>query len=61
MVQSINDMAHFLGQKTIAEAVENEQALDILRELQVDYVQGWALSRPKPLAEVADQLSGLHS
>ncbi|MEM1112710.1 MAG: DUF1631 family protein [Pseudomonadota bacterium] len=60
MVQSINDMAHFLGQKTIAECVENDEALAMLRDLGVDYLQGWALSRPKPLADVAEQLSGLH-
>ncbi len=30
-----------MGLRTIAEAVEDEPALDVLRELGVDYVQGY--------------------
>ena len=47
MVQSMNQIAHALGKKTIAEFVENESTLDILREYGVDYAQGYYLSKPR--------------
>jgi len=37
------------GQKTIAEGVEDEATLALLRELNVDYVQGYHIGRPAPL------------
>jgi len=57
IARSINDLAHFLGQETIAESVENDQIVDKLREIGVDYLQGWGVGRPKLLAEVAQNLS----
>jgi EAL domain-containing protein (putative c-di-GMP-specific phosphodiesterase class I) len=48
MVQSMNQIAHALGKKTIAEFVENEATLDMLRAYGVDYAQGYYLSKPKP-------------
>lgn len=53
MARSINDLAHFLGQETIAESVESEAIIEKLQEIGVDYLQGWGIGRPKPLAEVA--------
>lgn len=53
MARSINDLAHFLGQETIAESVENEAIIAKLQEIGVDYLQGWGIGRPKPLEEVA--------
>jgi diguanylate cyclase (GGDEF)-like protein/PAS domain S-box-containing protein len=49
MVESINQIGHVLGLQTIAEWVENRQTLDILKELGVDYAQGYWLCRPQPL------------
>jgi diguanylate cyclase (GGDEF)-like protein/PAS domain S-box-containing protein len=48
MVQSMNQIAHALGKKTIAEFVENEATLDMLRAYGVDYAQGYYLCKPKP-------------
>lgn len=59
MARSINDLAHFLGQETIAESVENNQIIVKLEELGVDYLQGWGIGRPKPLTEVTADLSSL--
>lgn len=59
MARSINDLAHFLGQETIAESVENEAIIEKLQEIGVDYLQGWGIGRPKPLAEVALDLSSI--
>lgn len=49
MVKSINDMAHALGKRTIAEFVESKAILDILRGIGVDYAQGYYISEPHPL------------
>ena len=59
MARSINDLAHFLGQETIAESVENEDVIDKLRDIGVDYLQGWGVGKPKLLAEVTEDLSSI--
>ncbi|MEX2516657.1 MAG: EAL domain-containing protein [Gammaproteobacteria bacterium] len=51
MVRSINEIGHVMGKKTIAEFVENDEILAILRQLGVDYAQGYGIARPLPLAE----------
>ena len=52
MVQSMNQIAHALGKQTIAEFVENEPTLTILRDFGVDYAQGHYLGRPN--AKISD-------
>ena len=52
LVKSINDIGHVMGKKTIAEFVENEAVLKKLREIGVDYVQGYAVGRPQPLTQM---------
>lgn len=47
-VDAINTIAHTLGKKTVAEFVENEAVLGILRDLRVDYAQGYHLGKPAP-------------
>ena len=59
MARSINDLAHCLGQETIAESVENDEVVGILREIGVDYLQGWGVGRPKPLSDVTAELSSV--
>jgi diguanylate cyclase (GGDEF)-like protein/PAS domain S-box-containing protein len=46
LVQSMIQIAHVMDKVTVAECVENEQTLNILKELGVDYVQGHHLGRP---------------
>ena len=41
-----------MGLETVAEFVESEAILDQLRELGVDYAQGYHLGRPQPLSEL---------
>lgn len=45
-------LAHRLGLKTIAEGVEHESQLLILRSLNCDFAQGHMFSRPLPAEEV---------
>ena len=54
MVKAINDMGHVLGKQTIAEYVENEQILEILKDIGVDYAQGFYAGRPMPILEFFD-------
>ena len=49
MVSTINQIAHSLGLRTIAEFVENEQEIELLKRIGVDYIQGYCVGRPNPL------------
>lgn len=46
MVKAMNDIAHALGKKTIAEFVENEESFKLLTAYGVDFGQGYFLGRP---------------
>jgi len=52
MVRSINEVGHVMGIKTIAEFVENDEILAHLRDIDVDYAQGYGISMPAPLSEM---------
>lgn len=54
MVNAMIELARTLGIKVIAEHVETEQALEMVRALKVDFVQGYAIGRPLPLVARAD-------
>jgi len=47
MVQSINQVGHVMGIHTIAEFAENDEILKILKDIGVDYAQGYGISKPK--------------
>ncbi|NIM28894.1 MAG: EAL domain-containing protein [Gammaproteobacteria bacterium] len=49
MVQSINEVGHLMGMETVAEFVENDEILATLREVGVDYAQGYGICPPRPL------------
>ena len=48
MVRAVVNLARAFGQKTIAEGVENQETLEFLKEVGVDYVQGFHIERPRP-------------
>lgn len=52
IVVSTNHVGHAMGLKTIAEFVENQEILQKLKELGVDYAQGYGLGKPRPIAEI---------
>lgn len=56
MVAAINQIGHTIGAKTIAEFVEDDAALSCLREMKVDYAQGYGLRMPTPLSQLAEEL-----
>ncbi len=47
VVESINQIAHDLAMKTIAEYVETDEILTALRKMGVDYAQGAAIREPR--------------
>lgn len=47
VVKSITEIGHFMGKRIIAERVENEAVLKMLREIGVDYAQGYYLGKPR--------------
>jgi len=47
MVRSITELAHFLGLATIGEFVEDLETMEALREIDMDYAQGFGISRPR--------------
>ncbi len=49
IVKAIVNLAEGFGCQTIAEGVEDESALTVLRDFGVDYVQGFYLGRPTPM------------
>jgi len=49
-VKSIIDISHTLNIKTIAEFVENDELLEVVKKLGADYAQGFAMGRPYVLA-----------
>ena len=49
MVEAINRVGHLLGKKTVAEFAENQEIVNILEELGVDFAQGYGVCRPIPL------------
>lgn len=51
MVKSINEVGHVMGKKIIAEFVEDECILEKLKEIGVDYAQGYAIARPEKFTD----------
>ncbi|NVK44456.1 MAG: EAL domain-containing protein [Oceanospirillaceae bacterium] len=56
IVQAINHAAQALQKATIAEFVEQAEAIAVLRHIGVDYIQGYALHRPEPLEQLLVRL-----
>jgi len=48
MVKSVNLLATLLGKKTVAEWIENNETAQIVKELGIEYGQGFYLGEPKP-------------
>ncbi len=53
IVASMNEIAHFLRLETTAEYVENNEIHDLLKEIGVDYAQGWGIEKPKLLIDLS--------
>jgi len=52
MVRSLHSISKLMNIKTVAEYVENDQILAILQQIGVDYIQGYAISKPLPIEQI---------
>jgi diguanylate cyclase (GGDEF)-like protein/PAS domain S-box-containing protein len=50
VIQAVVDIARGLGKRTVAEMVGDEETMTLVRNLGVDFVQGFHIGRPAPLA-----------
>jgi EAL domain-containing protein (putative c-di-GMP-specific phosphodiesterase class I)/GGDEF domain-containing protein len=57
IVRTIVDLARSLNLESVAEGVEDEAALGLLRDFGCDYAQGFHLHRPAPYTELLGRLS----
>jgi len=57
LVESINQVGHIMGIKTIAEYVESREIFDRLNKVGVDLAQGYYISKPAPLEQIDLQKS----
>lgn len=57
IITAFVSLAEALGMQTTAEGVEVLDEFDLIKELKVDFIQGFIFSRPVPQAEVLEKLS----
>jgi EAL domain-containing protein (putative c-di-GMP-specific phosphodiesterase class I) len=57
IIHSIINMAHALDLEVVAEAVENKNQLDFLRELDCDYAQGYYFAKPESRANIINWIN----
>ena len=48
IVKTVIDMAHSMDIKIIAEGIETKEALETMKTLGVDYIQGYYFTKPLP-------------
>jgi EAL domain-containing protein (putative c-di-GMP-specific phosphodiesterase class I)/GGDEF domain-containing protein len=56
MIQSTIDLAHAMGMSVVAEGVETEQVMTLLKRMGADTAQGYFISRPQTLEATLDFL-----
>ena len=49
LVKSIHEIGHIMGLQTIAEFAENDEILNCLRNIGVDFAQGFGIGQPQPI------------
>jgi diguanylate cyclase (GGDEF)-like protein/PAS domain S-box-containing protein len=54
IISAVISLAHSLGLKVVAEGVETQDHLDLLREMGCDNAQGYLFSRPEPQERISD-------
>ncbi|HMN84744.1 MAG TPA: bifunctional diguanylate cyclase/phosphodiesterase [Bauldia sp.] len=59
LIQSLVSLGDAMNLSVIAEGIENEDQLKLLRLVQCEYVQGFLISRPVPAEEITAMLADL--
>ncbi|RZF87947.1 EAL domain-containing protein [Pseudoalteromonas sp. CO325X] len=52
LVKAINDISRSLKKHSVAEYVENKEIYNLLKEIGVDYAQGYFIAKPAPIASL---------
>lgn len=58
IVRSVIELSKNLGITVVAEGVETQFQLDLLRELRCEQVQGYLIGRPRPIEHLSDLVGG---
>ncbi len=61
IVRAIHSVGRNMGIKTVAEYVESPSVLKRLREIGIDYAQGYAVAKPLPLEDLPDLVMPVES
>lgn len=59
LIQSVVSLGDAMELDVVAEGIETEEQLTLLRLVQCEYIQGFYVSKPMPATEVADMLDRL--
>ena len=60
MVKSIKEIRHVMGIQTIAKFVENDVIKGILKEIGVNYGQGYGIGKPQPFDELLSKSNSVN-
>ncbi|MBN4082267.1 bifunctional diguanylate cyclase/phosphodiesterase [Mariprofundus ferrooxydans] len=60
IVHTVINMAHSMGLRVVAEGVETRDDWDRLAEMGCDFIQGYLISRPKPVDEISEWLRNFY-
>jgi EAL domain-containing protein (putative c-di-GMP-specific phosphodiesterase class I) len=60
LVKAINDISRSLDKYSVAEYVENKELFTTLRDIGVDYGQGYFIARPVPVEKINDELEKIY-
>lgn len=52
LVKAINQIGHILGLRTVVEHVDDPETFHVVRDIGIDYAQGYLLGKPQPLTEM---------
>ncbi|RYZ82735.1 MAG: EAL domain-containing protein, partial [Moraxellaceae bacterium] len=52
LVKAMIQVIQALGKKAVAEYVENEEILEILKSMGIDFVQGYHIGHPSPVEKI---------
>jgi EAL domain-containing protein (putative c-di-GMP-specific phosphodiesterase class I) len=58
VVESANQIGHAMGIQTVAEFVENDEILRVLRDIGVDFAQGYGVAKPQPMEDLFSGING---
>ena len=57
MVAAMIELSRSLNFRVVAEQVEDQESLDAVTDMGIDFVQGYAIGRPQPLSVIPNQVS----